>query len=167
MKRSSYTKVIGLQIHHLYSLSYLYLITVVDYYDYFVLAYAGHTISLRAIRNALCRRCFSRFLFFFGFDTVQGTISCLQQLFGTLSSQVIDVWIIATDAMEEFRAGVTACLRSWSALRTAVESGWGGGERESQVKADTLRTNIFDIMNGSQCPLPNFDVQDLAGAWLL
>jgi pre-rRNA-processing protein TSR2 len=67
-----------------------------------------------------------------------------------------------TNAMEEFRAGVTACLRSWSALRTAVESGWGGGERESQSKADVLRRNIFDIMNGSHCPIPNFDPTDLA-----
>lgn len=70
---------------------------------------------------------------------------------------------MATNTMEEFRAGVTACLRSWSALRTAVDSGWGGGERESQVKADDLRKSIFDIMDGSHCPLPNFDVHDLAG----
>ena len=69
---------------------------------------------------------------------------------------------ITTNAMEEFRAGVTACLRSWSALRTAVESGWGGGERESQSKAEELRRSIFDIMNGSQCPIPNFDQTDLA-----
>ena len=70
---------------------------------------------------------------------------------------------MATIAIEEFRAGVTACLRSWSALRTAVESGWGGGERESQGKADDLRKSIFDIMDGSQCPLPSFDQEDLAG----
>jgi len=66
------------------------------------------------------------------------------------------------NSMDEFRAGVTACLRSWSALRTAVESGWGGGERESQAKAEELRRSIFDIMNGSQCPIPNFDQIDLA-----
>lgn len=66
------------------------------------------------------------------------------------------------NTMEEFKAGVTACLRSWSALRTAVESGWGGGERESQAKADQLRQSIFEIMNGSQYPIPNFDEQDLA-----
>lgn len=66
------------------------------------------------------------------------------------------------NAMEEFRAGVTACLRSWSAFRTAVESGWGGGERESQAKADELRRSIFDIMNGCHCPIPNFDQTDLA-----
>jgi pre-rRNA-processing protein TSR2 len=65
-------------------------------------------------------------------------------------------------AMEEFRAGVTACLRSWSAFRTAVESGWGGGARECQEKADELRRSIFRIMDGSKCPLPNFDITDLA-----
>lgn len=80
------------------------------------------------------------------------------------TSQVAAENSMSTNAIEEFRAGVTACLRSWSALRTAVESGWGGGERESQGKADDLRKSIFDIMDGSQCPLPNFDEQDLAGA---
>lgn len=65
-------------------------------------------------------------------------------------------------SIEEFRAGVTACLRSWSALRAAVESGWGGGERESQAKADELRRNILDIMDGSKCPIPNFELHDLA-----
>ena len=63
--------------------------------------------------------------------------------------------------MDDFRAGVTACLRSWSALRTAVESGWGGNVRESQNKAEELRRNIFDIMDGSKCPIPNFTVDDL------
>ena len=71
---------------------------------------------------------------------------------------------MAANAIEEFRAGVTACLRSWSALRTAVESGWGGGERESQGKADDLRKYILNIMDGSKCPIPNFELEDLAGA---
>lgn len=62
----------------------------------------------------------------------------------------------------EFKAGVTACLRSWSALRTAVESGWGGGERESHKKADVLRHHIFEKMDGSKCPLPNYEAFDLA-----
>jgi pre-rRNA-processing protein TSR2 len=66
------------------------------------------------------------------------------------------------DIIEEFRAGVTACLRSWSALSTAVDSGWGGGARESQAKADELRRTIFEIMDGSKCPPPNFDLLDLA-----
>lgn len=63
--------------------------------------------------------------------------------------------------IEEFRAGVTACLRSWSALRTAVESGWGGGERESQAKAEDLRQNIFQLLDGSKFP-PSCDEMDLA-----
>ena len=54
--------------------------------------------------------------------------------------------------IEEFRLGVTACLRSWSALRTAVESGWGGGERESQAKAEELRENIFRLLDGKISP---------------
>jgi len=62
----------------------------------------------------------------------------------------------------EFKAGVTACLASWSALRTAVESGWGGGERESQKKAEDLRNHIFEKMDGRKCPLPNYDAFDLA-----
>lgn len=66
-------------------------------------------------------------------------------------------------ALVEFQLGATACLRSWSALRTAVESGWGGGERESQAKAEELRNYILQTMNGSQCPIPNLDVQDLSG----
>mmetsp|Transcript_10875 Transcript_10875/g.20057 ORF Transcript_10875/g.20057 Transcript_10875/m.20057 type:complete len:235 (+) Transcript_10875:121-825(+) len=64
--------------------------------------------------------------------------------------------------LADFQAGVTACLRSWSALRTAVENGWGGGTRESQVKAEELRRSIFDILDGKKCPPPNFDVYDLA-----
>lgn len=62
----------------------------------------------------------------------------------------------------EFKAGVTACLVSWSALRTAVESGWGGGERESQKKAEDLRCNIFLKMDGRKCPLPDYDTFDFA-----
>ena len=65
------------------------------------------------------------------------------------------------NALLEFRAGVTACLISWSALRTAVESGWGGGERESQKKAEDLRSHIFSAMDG-RFPLPNFDAFELA-----
>ena len=66
------------------------------------------------------------------------------------------------DPMIEFQAGVTAVLRSWSALRTAVETGWGGGERECQKKAEDLRRNIFEIMNGRKCPVPNFEIYDLS-----
>mmetsp|Transcript_27551 Transcript_27551/g.75192 ORF Transcript_27551/g.75192 Transcript_27551/m.75192 type:complete len:251 (-) Transcript_27551:2415-3167(-) len=63
--------------------------------------------------------------------------------------------------MLEFQAGVTACLVSWSALRTAVESGWGGGERESQKKAEDLRCHIFSKFDG-RFPLANYEAFDLA-----
>jgi pre-rRNA-processing protein TSR2 len=46
--------------------------------------------------------------------------------------------------MDEFRAGVTACLRSWSALRTAVQNEWGGPT--SIEKAEILRTEIITSM---------------------
>jgi pre-rRNA-processing protein TSR2 len=49
--------------------------------------------------------------------------------------------------MDEFKAGVTACLRSWSALRTAVERGWGG--HDSIQKAEDLRASILQHMDGS------------------
>lgn len=68
-----------------------------------------------------------------------------------------------TQALQEFQLGTTACLRSWSALRTAVEAGWGGGQLECQAKAEELRRYIFQTMDGSQCPVPNLDPQDLAG----
>lgn len=62
------------------------------------------------------------------------------------------------NVMEEFRAGVTATLRSWSALRAAVESGWGGVE--TQAKAEYLRDHIYQIMDGTCFP-PNMDIIDL------
>jgi len=46
-----------------------------------------------------------------------------------------------------FRAGVTACLRSWSALRTAVLSGWGGGPLICHAKAEDLRLWIIQQYN--------------------
>lgn len=64
----------------------------------------------------------------------------------------------AINVMEEFRAGVTATLRSWSALRAAVESGWGGVE--TQAKAEYLREHIYQIMDGTCFP-PNMDIIDL------
>lgn len=49
----------------------------------------------------------------------------------------------ATDVCEDaFRAGVAACLRSWSALKTAVEGGWGGSE--SIEKAEFLRDHLIN-----------------------
>jgi pre-rRNA-processing protein TSR2 len=65
--------------------------------------------------------------------------------------------------MDEFRAGVTASLRSWSALRTAVETGWGGAE--SIRKAELLRSQIFEIFNGESVPPKSMaDVTDLEDA---
>ena len=61
--------------------------------------------------------------------------------------------------MEEFRAGLTAVLRSWSALRTAVESGWGGNE--SQAKANDLRENLYSVFDGSSCPPKTLTQDDL------
>ena len=58
----------------------------------------------------------------------------------------------------EFQAGVTACLRSWSALRTAVERGWGGND--SVTKADDLRDNIYRFMTGSTST-PTLELEDL------
>jgi len=65
----------------------------------------------------------------------------------------------ANDMMDEFRAGVTAALRSWSALRTAVEAGWGGND--SLAKAEDLRTNILEHMDGSRFPPARLTIDDL------
>jgi pre-rRNA-processing protein TSR2 len=62
---------------------------------------------------------------------------------------------------DDFQAGVTACLRSWSALRTAVESGWGGAIRESHIKAETLRQQIFNLLDG-KVTTSSLNVFDLA-----
>ncbi len=56
----------------------------------------------------------------------------------------------AVDALAEFQAGVTAALRSWSALRTAVEGDWGGVD--SKAKAEDLRANIFEQFDASGKP---------------
>jgi pre-rRNA-processing protein TSR2 len=61
--------------------------------------------------------------------------------------------------MEEFRAGVTACLRSWSPLRAAVNSGWGGFE--SARKAEVLRDEIYTHFDGSSFPPKDMDIWDL------
>lgn len=61
-------------------------------------------------------------------------------------------------ATNEFRAGVTAILRSWSALKTSAESGWGGAQ--SKEKAEYLRTHLltcFDYAKGK----PSVDMYDL------
>eukprot|EP00566_Odontella_aurita_P021513 CAMPEP_0113525874 /NCGR_PEP_ID=MMETSP0015_2-20120614/422_1 /TAXON_ID=2838 /ORGANISM="Odontella" /LENGTH=216 /DNA_ID=CAMNT_0000424125 /DNA_START=13 /DNA_END=663 /DNA_ORIENTATION=- /assembly_acc=CAM_ASM_000160 len=62
------------------------------------------------------------------------------------------------DAIAEFQAGVTAALRSWHPLRTAVEGDWGGVE--SKAKADDLRGNIFHHFDGSQSS-PKLSLEEL------
>lgn len=64
--------------------------------------------------------------------------------------------------MEEFRAGVTACLRSWSALRAAIQSGWGGVE--SSRKAELLRDEIYKHFDGTSFPPKEMDIWDLEDA---
>ncbi|GKZ00616.1 hypothetical protein MPSEU_001013700 [Mayamaea pseudoterrestris] len=59
--------------------------------------------------------------------------------------------------VNEFRAGVTACLRSWSPLKHAAEAGWGGVD--SVKKADDLRQIIIDQMETGQLADP-MDLED-------
>ena len=66
--------------------------------------------------------------------------------------------------MNEFRAGVTATLRSWSALKTAVESGWGG--HQSKEKADTLRESIYKYMDGTNANLDQIDLEDALAIYM-
>lgn len=70
----------------------------------------------------------------------------------------------AVNVLEEFRAGVTATLRSWSALRAAVESGWGGVQ--SQQKADDLRQHIYELFGGSTPKMDQYDLEDNLAIYL-
>jgi pre-rRNA-processing protein TSR2 len=65
-------------------------------------------------------------------------------------------------AMMEFRAGVTAVLRSWSALKTSVEAGWGGNV--GQEKAEELRKHIFSVYDGSKPALKCMPPEELEDA---
>ncbi|KAL7539892.1 hypothetical protein ACHAXR_009686 [Thalassiosira sp. AJA248-18] len=58
----------------------------------------------------------------------------------------------------DFQAGLTAALRSWSALRTAVEQSWGG--TESPAKAEDLRSIILSYFDGSS-PNPKMKLEEL------
>ena len=62
----------------------------------------------------------------------------------------------------EFQAGVTAALRSWSALRTAVEQSWGprGTAEAAAAAADDLRSNIFAYFDGTS-PNPKLKQDEL------
>lgn len=64
-------------------------------------------------------------------------------------------------ATAEFRAGVTAVLRAWSALRQAVASNWGGVQ--SIEKAEVLRDHIYENFNYNK-PKPGMDRYDLEDA---
>lgn len=64
-----------------------------------------------------------------------------------------------TALYDEFRAGLTACLRSWSAFRAAVEGGWGG--HDSLAKAEDLRNNILQHFNGSSATPRTLTIDDL------
>lgn len=61
-------------------------------------------------------------------------------------------------ATSEFHAGVTAVLRSYSALKTAVEKEWGGVA--SKEKAEFLRTHILNCFDYAK-KNPSIDVYDL------
>ncbi|KAL7495150.1 hypothetical protein ACHAWT_006211 [Skeletonema menzelii] len=65
-----------------------------------------------------------------------------------------------------FQAGVTATLRTWSALKTAVDQSWGG--TDSTAKAEDLRRNIFVHFDG-QSPNPKmtlYELEDNLGAYM-
>lgn len=65
-----------------------------------------------------------------------------------------------------FQAGVTATLRTWSALKTAVDQSWGG--TDSASKAEDLRRNIFSYFDGSS-PNPKmtlYELEDNLGAYM-
>jgi|EP00979_Chaetoceros_neogracilis_P010030 pre-rRNA-processing protein TSR2 len=61
-------------------------------------------------------------------------------------------------ATSEFHAGVTAVLRSWSALKTAVESEWGGVA--SKEKAEFLRSHILNCFDYKKSK-PSIDMYEL------
>ncbi len=61
-------------------------------------------------------------------------------------------------ATAEFHAGVTAILRSWSPLKKAVESGWGGPQ--SKEKAEYLRQHILTCLDYTKSK-PTLDLYDL------
>lgn len=62
------------------------------------------------------------------------------------------------EASAEFQSGVSAALRAWSALRTAVQSEWGG--IESRDKAEYLRNYIFEAFD-YRLPKCKLDIDEL------
>jgi pre-rRNA-processing protein TSR2 len=65
---------------------------------------------------------------------------------------------VEINPMEEFRAGVTATLKSWSALRAAVEGEWGGAQ--SQEKAEELRQHLYENFQGTTPKMDMYDLED-------
>src|SRR6056300_1285349 len=65
-----------------------------------------------------------------------------------------------------FQAGVTATLRTWSALKTAVDQTWGG--TESSQKAEDLRSNILTYFDGtsSNPKMTLYELEDNLGAYM-
>lgn len=67
---------------------------------------------------------------------------------------------ISTKYKSEFQAGVTALLRSWPVLKTAVEQQWGS--IDSAAKAEDLRRNIFEAfdLSTNKKSIDVFDLQE-------
>ena len=76
-----------------------------------------------------------------------------------MNSSASPVPALGAPLYDDFRAGLTACLRSWSAFRAAVEGGWGGNE--SLAKAEDLRNNILQHFNGSGFQPKTLTIDDL------
>eukprot|EP00977_Amphora_coffeiformis_P021741 scaffold9813_cov144-Amphora_coffeaeformis.AAC.2 len=76
-----------------------------------------------------------------------------------MNSAASQVPALGAPCYDEFRAGLTACLRSWSAFRAAVEGGWGGSE--SLAKAEDLRHNILQYFDGSSFQPKALSIDDL------
>jgi pre-rRNA-processing protein TSR2 len=69
-------------------------------------------------------------------------------------------------ATAEFRAGVTAVLRAWSAFRQAVTSNWGGVQ--SIEKAELLRNHIYENFdyNKPKTGMDRYDLEDALAIYL-
>ena len=64
-------------------------------------------------------------------------------------------------ATSELQSGITTVLRTWDALRTSVESEWGGFD--STTKAENLRASIFeyfDYRKQSKAEITREDLED-------
>jgi pre-rRNA-processing protein TSR2 len=83
----------------------------------------------------------------------QKNFSSSSSVIGSASSNAANL------AVMEFHAGVTAVLRSWSALKTAVMQEWGGDD--SYKKAESLRSLILEqYSNSSSCVMEVYDLED-------